>query len=107
MYSFVADYNTVCCQHLLDSAQAKREAKAKPEGVVTDLSWKAVAGIAGAHGRSHPVRLPALLPIRNSASSQIDGAGWTKGSADRAICVYCSSGRRDLVVEYGPRQQIV
>jgi hypothetical protein len=57
--------------HLLDHAQAERKTKVKPDGVADDLGRKAVAGIAGANGRRHPVRLPALLPIRKPARNKL------------------------------------
>src|SRR3954464_13537296 len=73
-YALVADDDAARGQHLLDHAQAEREAKVEPDGVANDLGREAVAGIAGANGRRHPVWLPALLPIRKPASSQVDGA---------------------------------
>src|SRR5690349_16917095 len=48
--------------------------KPLPKRMADDLGARAIAGIAGANGRRHPVRLPALLPIRKPASSQVDGA---------------------------------
>src|SRR5689334_24248101 len=73
-YGLVTDDDAACRQHLLDHAQAEGEAKVEPDGVADDLGWETVASIAGANGRRHPVRLPALLPIRKPLSSQVDGA---------------------------------
>src|SRR4051794_35288390 len=57
-------------QHLLNHAQAEREAKIEPHRVTNDLGREAIAGIAGANGRSHPLRLPALLPICKPARAK-------------------------------------
>src|SRR3954462_11807469 len=76
-HTLVADNDAARGQHLLDHAQAEREAKIQPDRVADDLSGKAMPGIAGANGCRHPVRLPDLLPIRKPASSQVDGADKT------------------------------
>src|SRR5215213_11766503 len=55
-------------------AQAERKARIESDGMADHLGWEAVAGIAGANGRLHRVRLSALLPIRKPASSQVDSA---------------------------------
>src|SRR5919199_3008214 len=70
-YSLVTDDDAACGQHLLDHAQAEREAKVEPDGVADDLGREAVAGIAGANGRPHPVRLPAPLSIRKLLSAKL------------------------------------
>src|SRR3712207_4018099 len=54
-------------QHLLDHAQAEREAEIQPDGVADDLGWKAVAGIGRLGGRrahfgSLPGRAPSAKP---------------------------------------------
>jgi hypothetical protein len=38
-------------QHLLDHAQAEREAEIQPDRVADDLGWKAMAGVLGASVR--------------------------------------------------------
>src|SRR5215213_9327795 len=73
-HGLVTDDDAACGQHLLDHAQAEREAKVEPNRMADDLGRKAVASIAGANGCRHRVRLPALLPIRKPASSQVDMA---------------------------------
>jgi hypothetical protein len=56
----MADDDAACGQHLLDHAQAEREAKVQPYGVADDLGREAVPGIAGGDRRCHPVRLRHL-----------------------------------------------
>src|SRR3954453_20303720 len=73
-YGLVADDDAACGQHLLDHAQAEREAEIQPDGVANDLGREAIAGIAGASWYRHLRQLPALPPIRKPASSQVDGA---------------------------------
>ena len=73
-HALMANEDAACGQHLLDHTQAEREAEIQPDGVADDLGREAVAGIAGANGRRHPVWLPALFAIRKPASSQVDGA---------------------------------
>ena len=63
-HGLVADDDAARGQHLLDHAQAEGEAEVQPHRVADDLGRKAVAGVAGASRRRHPVRLPALPPIR-------------------------------------------
>ena len=70
-HGLVADDDAARGQHLLDHAQAEREAEIQPDRVADDLGREAVAGIAGANGRRHPLRLPALLPIRKPASAKL------------------------------------
>src|SRR4051794_5847697 len=57
-HALVADDDAACRQHLLDHAQAERKAEIQPNRVADDLGREAVAGIAGANGRRHPLRLP-------------------------------------------------
>src|SRR4051795_12023773 len=73
-HALVADDDAARRQHLLDHAQAEREPEIQPDSVADDLGREAIAGIAGANGCRHPLRLPALPPIRKPASSQVDGA---------------------------------
>src|SRR4051812_10873952 len=61
-------------EDLIHVTQAEREAEVQPDGMADDLGREAVAGITGANERRHPVRLPALLPIRKPANSQVDDA---------------------------------
>jgi Domain of unknown function (DUF6398) len=67
----VADDDAAGGQHLLDHAQAEREAEVQPNGVADDLGRKAVASVAGEGRRRHPVRLPALLPIRKRTAAKL------------------------------------
>jgi hypothetical protein len=59
-YGLVADDDAACGQHLLDHAQAEREAEIQPNRVADDLGRKPVAGVAGGGRRCHPVRLRDL-----------------------------------------------
>src|SRR4051794_36275136 len=70
----VADADAAGRQKLIHHAQAQREAEVEPDRVADDLGRKAIAGVAGAGGRCHLVRLPSLVPHRKPASSQVDGA---------------------------------
>src|SRR4051812_7501471 len=48
--------------------------KLQPDGMADQLSWEAVAGIAGVNWRRHhPVQLATLLSIHKPASSQVGG----------------------------------
>src|SRR4051795_3992449 len=93
-HALMADDDAARGQHFLNHAQAEREAKVQPYRVADHLRRETVASIAGANGRRHPIWLPALLPIRKPASSQVDGAltrrrGFTlriTSSTSRAIC---------------------
>src|SRR3954467_10710388 len=58
--ALMADDDAACGQHLLDHAQAEREAKVQPYGVADDLGREAVPGIAGGERRCHPVGLRPL-----------------------------------------------
>src|SRR3954465_2830239 len=73
-HALVADDDAARGQHLLNHAQAEREAEVQPYRLADHLSGKAMTGIAGANGWRHPVRLPDLLPIRKPASCQVDMA---------------------------------
>src|SRR6185437_14274978 len=55
-HGLVADDDVASGPHLLDHAQAERETEIQPNCIADDLGWKAVAGMAGANGRDHPVR---------------------------------------------------
>src|SRR3954453_19518181 len=46
-HSLVADDDAACGQHLLDHAQAEREAEIQPDGMADDLSGKPLASVAG------------------------------------------------------------
>ena len=70
-YGLVADDDAAGGQHLLDHAQAEREAEVQPNRVADDLGRKAVASVAGEGRRRHPVRLPALLPIRKRPAAKL------------------------------------
>jgi hypothetical protein len=70
-YGLVADDDAAGGQHLLDHAQAEREAEIQPNRVADDLGRKAVASVAGEGRRRHPVRLPALLPIRKRPAAKL------------------------------------
>ena len=67
-HGLVADDDAARGQHLLDHAQAEREAEVQPNGVADDLGRKAVAGIAGGGRRCHPVRLRDLARPRQAAN---------------------------------------
>lgn len=55
----MADHDAACRQHLLDHAQAKREAKVQPHPLADYLGWEAMAGIGRLGGwRTHFGRLP-------------------------------------------------
>jgi hypothetical protein len=59
--------------------------------VADDLGREAIAGVAGANGRRHPFRLPAMLPIRKPDSSQIDGAFNHNGARPAQLgCLVCA-----------------
>src|SRR4051812_11859207 len=73
-YALVADNYAARGQHLPHPAQAERDAERQQNRVADDVSWEAIAGVAGANGRRHPVPLPALPPIRKPAGSQVDMA---------------------------------
>src|SRR4051795_12709254 len=70
-YRLVADDDAMRGQHLLNHAQAEREAKVEPDRVADDLGREAIAGIAGANGRRHPLRLPAPFPIRKRPTAKL------------------------------------
>ncbi len=72
-HSLIADDDAACSQHLLDPAQAEREAEIQPDRMADDLGGEAIAGIAGKGRRRYRVRLPALPPIRKLASSRVNG----------------------------------
>src|SRR3954447_11765656 len=59
-HGFMADDDAAGSQHLLDHAQAEREAEIEPNRVADDLGRKPVAGIAGASWCPHPIRLRDL-----------------------------------------------
>src|SRR3954453_13545419 len=80
-YGLVADDDAACGQHLLDHAQAEREAEVQPNRVADDLGRKAVASVAGEGRRRHPVRLPALLPIRKRPATKLTAPWPRKGFA--------------------------
>lgn len=52
-HRLVTDDDAAGGQHLLNHAQAEREAEVQPQGVADDLGGKAVAGIGGRAGRCH------------------------------------------------------
>src|SRR3954464_5809661 len=70
-YPLVADDNAAPGQHLLDHAQAEREAEIKPNRVADDLGRKPVAGVAGGAGVVIPLGY-ATSPA--TASRQLDMA---------------------------------
>ena len=59
-HALVAHDDAACSQHLLDHAQAEREAEILPNRVADDLGRKPVAGVAGRGWRCHPVQLRDL-----------------------------------------------
>ena len=67
----MAHEDAACGQHLLDHAQAQREAEVQPDRVADDLGREAVAGIAGETGVVIPFGY-ATSPA--TASRQLDGA---------------------------------
>src|SRR5687768_6454632 len=67
----MADEDAAGGEHLLDHAQAEREAEVEPDHVADDLGREAVAGVAGAGGRRHPARLSVLTPSRKPAGSNL------------------------------------
>src|SRR3954447_3418575 len=69
-HALMADDDAACGQHLLDHAQAEREAKVQPYGVADDLGREAVPGIAGGDRRCHPVWLRHLARHGKPPTSQ-------------------------------------
>jgi hypothetical protein len=70
-HRFMADDDPAGGQHLLDHAQAEREAEVEPDHVADDLGWEPVAGVAGAEGHGHPARLPAPACHRKPAAGNL------------------------------------
>src|SRR3954466_10092450 len=53
-HALMADDDAACGQHLLDHAQAEREAEVQLDGMADDIGREAVADIAGRGERGHP-----------------------------------------------------
>ena len=70
----MADDDAARGQHLLDHAQAEREAKIEPDGVADDLRRVSIAGVNWVSRRRHPARLPDQLGSTKPALGQLDGA---------------------------------
>src|SRR5215212_2744764 len=87
-HALMADDDAACGQHLLDHAQAEREAKVQPYGVADNLGREAVPGIAGGDRRCHPVGY-ATSPA--TASRQLDGATHTAIDGPIASVAACST----------------
>jgi hypothetical protein len=70
----MADHDAACRQHLLDHAQAKREAKVQPHRLADHLGREAMAGIGGLGGQGTHF---GLLPMRAPPAKpgQLNGAG--------------------------------
>ena len=73
-HGLVTDHDAARGQKLIHHAQVEREAEVQLNGMADDLGREAVAGVAGAGGRRHPVRLLSSPPSHKPASSQVDGA---------------------------------
>src|SRR3954454_17045071 len=82
-YGLVADDDAACGQHLLNHTQAEGKAEIQPHCMADDLGWEAIAGVAGANGRRHPVPLPVLSSIRKLTGSQVDAAPSDNGGQSR------------------------
>src|ERR687885_295048 len=66
----VADHDAAGGQHLLDHAQAEREAEVQPDDVADDLDREPMAGIGRLGSRrAHSGRLPAAAPPANPRST--------------------------------------
>ena len=63
-HRFVANNDAAGGQQLLNHTQPERKPKIQPNGVAYDLAGESIAGIAGAGGFRHTIRLlhPGALP---------------------------------------------
>jgi hypothetical protein len=61
-------------QHLLDHAQAQREAKVQPDRVADDLGRISITGVKRVLGRRHPAALAHRIVPAKRGLDQLDGA---------------------------------
>src|SRR5687767_15135024 len=57
-HGLVADQDASGGQHLLHHPEAQGKAEVQPHGMIDDLSWETVAGIARVTGVLHPSPMP-------------------------------------------------
>src|SRR4051812_43574164 len=67
-------------QHLLDHAQAQREAEIEPHRIADEFSRIAIAGVKRISGRRHSARIPDHRQLAKPDAAQLDGAPLTLGA---------------------------
>src|SRR4051812_45795208 len=77
----VGHRDAACCQHLLNHAQAQREAEIEPHRVADELCRIAIAGINRVSGRRHPGQIPDHRQLAKPDAAQLDGARWRRSSS--------------------------